>query len=206
MSSSRVSSITPWRPPLRPPPGVCNVASSTWYGEISAAVIAERAGEAPSCRPPHRGDTSGVSAAGPPPPPPPFEPLWRRPLLPGVMRGRRLFLGVSQAGRVTSAADPVINDPGECVSAEREKKQEKKKRTAVTVRSRAGGKRKVQPARTGAFSAGECPGPSAMAMAMGMHGGTKKKTADRKQCNQRIYHTPYKTTTTYAYKLVLFRN
>lgn len=119
MSSSRVSSasmtpsMTPWRPPLRPPPGVCNVASSTWYGEISAAVMAESAGEAPSCRPPQSGDTSGVSAAGPPPPPPPLEPLRRRPLWPGVMSGRRLFFGVSQAGRVTSVTGPVINDPGE---------------------------------------------------------------------------------------------
>lgn len=117
INSSRVSSasVPPLLPPLLPPPGVCNVASSTWYGEMSAAVMADRAGDAPLCRPPQRGDMSGVSAAGPPPLPPPLaEPPWNRPMLPGC---RRLFFGVSHAGNVTSvAAAAVINAAGECVS------------------------------------------------------------------------------------------
>lgn len=124
MNSSRVSSasLPPSLPPLLPPPGVRNAASSTWYGEMSAAVIADRAGDAPLCRPPQRGDMSGVSAAGPPPlplPPPLAEPPWNRPMTPGC---RRLFFGVSHAGNVTSvAAAAVINAAGECVSDGRTK-------------------------------------------------------------------------------------
>lgn len=80
--------------------------------------MADKAGDAPSCLPPHSGDTSGVSAAGPPAPPPPDPPgPPNRPTLPGVASGRRLLIGVSHAGRVTSATELGINAPGEWVSA-----------------------------------------------------------------------------------------
>lgn len=76
--------------------------------------MAESAGELPLCRPPQIGvieaSSSGLSAAEPPPLPPPLGEAFED-------RRRLALLGVSQAGRVSSASDPRGAGPGECVSA-----------------------------------------------------------------------------------------